>query len=133
MLHSMRGASALIGLVGLVDTAAGAALLLAPEWFYENVGTFPPFNRHYAGDGGAFLLPIGIGLLVAAQEPARHRNLLMLALGASWLHAFNHAYDGLVHAGEGRASLMDALTIAGIAIALSVGAWLSWRMRPEAR
>ena len=128
----MRIGQALIGLVGLLDTAAGAALLLAPQWFYETVGTFPPFNRHYAGDAGAFLLPIGIGLLFAAREPARYRALLVLALGASWLHGLNHAYDAVAHSGEGGASLPDAANIAGMAIVLSDGVWLSWRMKPEA-
>lgn len=128
----MRIGQALIGLVGLLDAAAGAALLLVPEWFYETLGTFPPFNRHYAGDAGAFLLPIGIGLLFAAREPARYRALLVLALGASWLHGLNHAYDAIVHPGEGAASLLDAANIAGIAIVLSVGVWLTWRMTREA-
>jgi hypothetical protein len=127
----MRIGQALIALVGVGDTAAGAALLLAPEWFYATIGTFPPFNRHYAGDAGAFLLPIGLGLLFAAREPRRYRPLLVLALGASWLHALNHAYDAFVHPGTGTASLLDVANIAGIAALLSVGAWLTWRTRPE--
>lgn len=125
----MRIGQALIGLVGLADTLAGAALLLAPEWFYETLGTFPPFNRHYAGDAGAFLLPIGIGLLFAARSPARFRAILVLGLGASWIHAANHAYDALVHPGEGAASLLDAANVVGIAVALSVGVALTWRTR----
>ena len=125
----MRIGQALIGLVGLADTLAGAALLLAPEWFYETLGTFPPFNRHYAGDAGAFLLPIGIGLLFAAREPARFRAILVLGLGASWIHALNHAYDALSHPGVGSASVLDAANILGVAIALSVGVALTWRSR----
>jgi hypothetical protein len=127
----MRVGQALIGLVGFFDAVAGAALLLVPTWFYETVGTFPPFNRHYAGDAGAFLLPIGIGLLVAAREPVRHRALILVGLGASWLHALNHAYDGAVHAGEGSASLADAASIVGMALLLTVGAWLAWRGTPR--
>lgn len=129
----MRIGQALIALVGVADTAAGAALLLAPEWFYETIGTFPPFNRHYAGDAGAFLLPIGLGLLFAAREPSRYRPILVLALGASWLHASNHAYDAFLHAGVGAASLLDVANVSGMAIALSVGTWLTWRTKPEAR
>ena len=125
----MRIGQALIGLVGLADTVAGAALLLAPEWFYQTLGTFPPFNRHYAGDAGAFLLPIGIGLLFAAREPARFRAILALGLGASWLHALNHAYDAVLHAGEGAASPLDAANIVGIAVVLSAGVALTWRTR----
>lgn len=128
----MRIGQALIALVGVADTAAGAALLLAPEWFYETIGTFPPFNRHYAGDTGAFLLPIGLGLLFAAREPRRYGPILVLALGASWLHALNHAYDAVLHAGVGAASLLDVANISGLAVVLSVGAWLTWRTKPEA-
>ena len=123
----------LIGLVGAFDTAAGAALLLAPQWFYDTVGTFPPFNRHYMGDAGAFLLPIGIGLIVAARHPVRYRAVIAVGLGATWIHALNHLYDGLAHAGEGRASLLDASTIVGLAVTLTVGAWLASGTRTEAR
>ena len=123
----MRIGQALIAIVGLADAAAGAALLLAPEWFYRTVGTFPPFNRHYAGDAGAFLLPIGIGLMFAARAPGRYRAVLLLGLGASWVHAANHGYDALLHSGVGAASLLDAANIAGIAVALTVGVALTWR------
>jgi len=125
----MRIGQALIGLVGLFDAAAGAALLFAPRWFYDTLATFPPFNRHYAGDVGAFLLPIGLGILIAARDPIRYRAILILGLAASWVHAANHALDGVQHAGEGSASLLDAANIVGMAVALSVGVALTWRSR----
>ena len=128
----MRIGQALIALVGVADSAAGAALLLVPEWFYQTMGTFPPFNRHYAGDAGAFLLPIGLGLLFAAREPRRYRQILAVGLGASWLHALNHAYDAIRHGGVGTASLLDVVNIAGMAIVLTVGVWLSGRTKDEA-
>lgn len=125
----MRIGLALIAVVGLFDTAAGAALLLAPQWFYDTLATFPPFNRHYAGDVGAFLLPIGLGLLIAAREPVRYRTILVLGLAASWIHAVNHAVDGIQHAGEGSASLLDAANIVGMAVILSIGVALTWQPR----
>jgi hypothetical protein len=120
-------ARALIALVGLADTLAGSALLLAPEWFFSTVGHFPPFNRHYMGDTGSFLLPVGVGLLVAARDPIRYRPILLLGLLASWLHTLNHGYDALVHPGMGQAGLIDTAQVAAIAIALSVGTWLALR------
>ena len=42
---------------GIFYTFTGLALLLAPTWFFDTIGNFPPFNRHYMGDLGAFLLP----------------------------------------------------------------------------
>ena len=125
----MRIGQALIALVGLFDTGAGAALLLAPQWFFDTLANFPPFNRHYAGDVGAFLLPVGLGLLVAARDPVRYRAVLVLGLAASWIHGANHALDGIQHAGEGSASLLDAANILGMAAILTVGAALTWRAR----
>jgi hypothetical protein len=120
-------AKALIVLVGLADTLAGSALLLAPEWFFTTFGQFPPFNRHYMGDAGSFLLPIGVGLLVAARDPIPYRPILLLGLLASWLHTINHGYDALVHPGMGQAGLIDTAQVAALAIALSVGTWLALR------
>jgi hypothetical protein len=127
MRQSVTIGRSLIGAIGALDVAAAAALLLVPEWFYERVGTFPPFNRHYAGDAGAFLLPIGVGLVIAATDPIRYRVLIWVGLGASWLHAANHTYDALLHPGTGRASPTDAATIVAVALALTLGAWLAWR------
>ncbi len=115
----------LIGLVGLSDVGAGTALLIAPHWFYATVGEFPPFNRHYAGDAGAFLLPIGLGLLVAGGNPQRFALVLAVGLGASWLHAINHAYDAALNAGQGQASMLDAGMILSTAVALTVGVVLA--------
>ena len=115
---------ALIALVGIVDALAGAALLLAPEWFYENVGTFPPFSRHYAGDAGSFLAPVGVALLFAARDPRRFMPILLTGLAISWLHALNHAYDALAHPGAGQAGLVDAASVTAIAVALTAGLFL---------
>ena len=126
----MTLARSLIALVGLADTLAASALLLAPEWFFTTFGQFPPFNRHYAGDAGSFLLPIGLALVIAARDPVRYRPILLLGLLASWLHTLNHGYDALAHPGMGQAGLVDTAQVAALAIALSVGTWLA--LRPQA-
>ena len=114
----------LIALVGIVDALAGAALILVPEWFYQNVGTFPPFNRHYAGDAGSFLAPVGVALLFAARDPRRYMPILLTGLAISWLHALNHAYDAVVHPGAGQAGLVDTANVTAIAVALTAGVLL---------
>jgi hypothetical protein len=81
---------------GVFYTLTGLALLLAPQWFFDNIGTFPPFNRHYEGDLGSFLLALGLALIVAARDPLRHRLLIACAAAGSLLHAANHIYDDLV-------------------------------------
>jgi hypothetical protein len=84
-----------VALAGAGTLLAGITLLLAPVWFFEHIGPYSPFNRHYEGDLGAFLIPLGVGLLIAAREPWRHRLLVAVAASASLLHAGNHVFDSV--------------------------------------
>jgi hypothetical protein len=86
----------LVGFAGAAHILIGIATLLAPMWFFQNIGAFAPFNRHYEGDLGAFQLGIGVGLLLAARAPARHRLLLGAAAVGNLVHAFNHTYDAVI-------------------------------------
>jgi len=81
---------------GLFYLITGLALLFAPQWFFDNVGTYPPYNRHYAGDVGSFLLPLGVALLWASRNPAQHRSLIAFAAAGSAVHAANHLMDDVV-------------------------------------
>ncbi len=47
-------AQAIILVAGLLYMLSGILLLAQPEWFFDNIGNFPPFNRHYMGDLGSF-------------------------------------------------------------------------------
>lgn len=88
-------ARAAIFVSGVFYTLSGLGLMFAPEWFFQNIGNYPPFNRHYAGDTGAFTLALGLALLWAARDRnlMQHRSLIGYTLLASLLHALNHAYD----------------------------------------
>lgn len=103
---------------GVLYLLTGAALLFAPEWFFQNVGTFPPFNRHYAGDLGSFLLPLGLTLLWAARNPGEHWLLIGFAALGSLVHALNHTYDDLT-SGEPMLGQTIPLYIATIALVLA--------------
>ncbi|HET7767166.1 MAG TPA: NmrA family NAD(P)-binding protein, partial [Chloroflexota bacterium] len=113
----------IVALNGLFYVLAGAALLWATEWFYENVGHFPPFNRHYAGDAGAFSLALGLGLLWAARSLRRHRAIVVTALIASVLHTLNHGYDHLLEGATASHWLSDvgplALGVLSLAASLA--------------
>ena len=113
-----RAAQAIVALAGLVNTMSGAALLFAPRWFYEEIGDFPPFNRHYAGDAGTFILPVGVALLVAAARPLPYRSVIVLAAAIAVLHAGNHAYDAAL----GRESAGDLAPIVALAVLLAAAA-----------
>jgi hypothetical protein len=89
-------ARAVIGIAGVMHLSASVLLLLAPYSFFMLIGHFPPYNRHYTGDLGAFQLPLGIGLLLAAREPSRYRVVVLMAAAANLLHALNHIYEGLI-------------------------------------
>jgi hypothetical protein len=80
---------------GLLYLITGLTQLFMPAWFFENVGNFPPYNRHYIGDLGTFSLGLGIALLWAVRNPLQHRLLIGCAALVSLLHALNHAYDDL--------------------------------------
>jgi hypothetical protein len=108
----------LVIIVGLTDALAGAALLVGPRWFFDNVGPFAPYNPHYLGDAGAFLLPVGIGLLVAAVNPRKYMALLVLGMAVSVLHFLNHL-DGSVSRGE---SWLQTFEVGVIALAMVVAA-----------
>ena len=86
---------AVVVIGGLSYLLTGLALVFAPEWFFTNVGYFPPFNHHYAGDLGMFQIPMGIGLLASLRDPVRHRLLVGVATAGSVLHILNHLYDDL--------------------------------------
>jgi hypothetical protein len=92
---SLVFAQVVIAVAGISNLLAGAALLFAPEWFYTNIGNFPPFNRHYAGDLGTFLLPLGAGLLWAARNPAKHVGIIAVGAAGNLLHSLNHLYDAI--------------------------------------
>ena len=117
-------AKVLVAIVGVSDVLAGAALLLAPQWFFDNIGTFPPYSRHYLGDAGAFLLPVGIALLVAATNPRRHYSLVLVGLGVSVLHFLAHLY-GSVRFNE---SWLQTVEVGIIALGIAVAAGIA---RPE--
>ena len=88
-----------VGIMGVIYVLTGLALLFLPQWFFQNIGPFPPYNRHYEGDVGSFLLALGIGLVIAARDPARYRLLIFIAALGSLIHVFNHLYDD-VQSGE---------------------------------
>lgn len=111
---------AVVALGGIFYTLVGLTMIAAPMWFFENVGHFAPFNRHFIGDLGTFTLPLGIGLLVASRDPLKHRLFLMVVLAASALHTVNHAFDALIAAEPLSHWLVDVLPLALFAAALAL-------------
>jgi hypothetical protein len=99
-----RFAQIVVGVMGMYHSLAGVALLFFPVWFFQYIGPFPPFNQHYEGDLGAYVLAVGIGLLVATPTPQNYPWVIRIAALASLLHAANH--------------------LAGVFLSPSVSAWV---------
>ena len=112
-----------IGVVGVGYLLTGLALILAPQWFFDNIGPFAPFNRHYEGDLGTFYLPVGIGLLAATRAPAQHRLFLAVVAGASLLHAGNHFYDVLTGTTPAARVLQDMGPLVVFGLLLLIAWW----------
>ena len=116
-----------VGLAGLAYLLTGIALLFAPVWFFQTIGHFPPFNRHYEGDLGSFLLPLGLGLLVAARAPARHLWVIRIAALGSLIHVANHIYDALVGSAPPAEWLSQIVPLSVLALVLIVASWGRFR------
>jgi predicted anti-sigma-YlaC factor YlaD len=80
---------------GVLMVLTALLLLFAPEFFYNAVADYAPFNRHFLGDIGAFSMALGVGLLLAARDPYKHPLIIGAAALGNLLHVLNHAYDDL--------------------------------------
>jgi hypothetical protein len=111
----------ILAFVAAYHVLTGGLALLAPDTFFDQIGTYGVENSHYVGDVGAFILAFGIALGIAVVRPAWRAPLLWL--GALWygIHAINHAFDTGEARSEGR-GWADTIAIALGAVA---AAWLA--------
>jgi peptidoglycan/LPS O-acetylase OafA/YrhL len=115
---------------------AGAAFFLVigvwaladPTSFYTQVATFPPYNRHFLHDVGAFNLGLAAALALGLTRWPGRRVALWAAALAAVLHAGSHFADR--HLG-GHSS--DPLALSLIAAALIGAAILATRGPEPAR
>jgi hypothetical protein len=81
---------------GIFYIVVAALLLFAPLWFYESIASYPPYNRHFIGDAGSFMLGLGLTLLWAVRDPIRYRAIIAIVGIASLVHAINHVIDDFI-------------------------------------
>ena len=79
----MRLMRVLIWILGATSLINGIAMFFAPSiWFFRLVPGVPetgPFNAHLVADSGTFFIAVGIGLLIAGSDPARHVAVVIVA------------------------------------------------------
>jgi len=93
-MNRWTGATRLVALVAsLLTLAAGIWAFAAPSSFYRSIATFPPYNRHFVHDLGAFQIGLGVTLLLAL----RWSDSLLVALAgfatAATVHFAGHVID----------------------------------------
>jgi hypothetical protein len=120
---NLRFVRTALALNATVNGLAGIALLVAPTWFFTYLGDFPPFNQHYMGDTGAFVLPLSMGLLFAMRRPHHHRLWIGLVALSGLLHTTNHFYDDWLHGWDLGHLLGSTLPLLLLTLLLVV-AWL---------
>ena len=113
-----------VAVLGLVSIGAGLWAMLGPHSFYDQAATFPPYNRHFIHDIGAFQIGLGSCLIAAlALTDALLVVLIGNALGAL-AHFAGHVADRSI---GGQSS--DPYTFGALAIVMVVLAVARWRTR----
>jgi hypothetical protein len=103
---------------GGINLALGLVMMLAPGFFFDNIGTYGIQNDHFIGDLGAFYIAAGGGLLVSIRRPSWRAPLLYVSAAWYAFHAVNHLFDiGDDNKGDGR-GIADTVLIAIGAAAL---------------
>jgi hypothetical protein len=102
---------AILLVVAIYHVVIGGLALLAPDTFFEEIGSYGIQNSHYVGDVGAFFLAFGLAAGIAAFRPSWRASIFWV--GAIWyaLHAVNHAFDIGEAESEGR-GWSDTLLVA---------------------
>ncbi len=103
---------------GGINLALGLVMMLAPGFFFDNIGTYGLRNDHFIGDLGSFHIAAGAGLLYSIRRPSWRAPLLYVSAAWYALHAINHLFDiGEDNEGDGR-GIADTVLLAVGAAAL---------------
>jgi len=133
-MHTKTQASVrfIVLFTGVFNTLIALATLFAPELFYNALADFPPFNRHFLGDIGAFMLGPSLALLFAARNPGKHRLLIGAVALSNLIHFGNHLYDDiLIEHGGTLHWLTNTLPLLALTILLSIAFFISRERNQE--
>jgi uncharacterized membrane protein len=127
-MTSARFTTIVLWLAGLSFVVLGIYAFAAPHSFYDQLATFPPYNRHLIHDVGAFQIGIGAALLLALRwSDASFVALAGAGAGAS-VHVVSHIID---HELGGETS--QTVTLGVLAVLLLVAAAVRWQAVTDER
>jgi hypothetical protein len=113
---------ACVAVLAVISLGAGLWAMIAPHAFYDQAATFPPYNRHFIHDIGAFQIGLGSCLIGAL---ALSDVLLVVLMGNALggvAHFVGHVADRSI---GGQSS--DPFTFGGLALVMVVLTALRWR------
>ena len=102
----------------------GLLLWLAPGFFFDEIGPYPPRNDHYMADLATFYLALGAVALVAVRRPSWRIPVLAFAFVHYALHSLNH----LIDIGEADPSWLGPANFASLLLTTLL---LGWILRRE--
>ncbi len=117
-IQSERTRSGLVwAVVGVLITGTGVWAFFAPHNFYDNIATYPPYNRHLFHDVGAFTIGLGLAFFIAM----RVRSALTVAIAANAAAAIMHAISHIIDRDLG-GKTSDPWFLSAVGLALAVPA-----------
>ena len=108
-------------LAGLFFLLPGIWAFVAPHAFYDQLATFPPYNRHLLHDIGAFQIGIGAALLLALWSSDARFVVFAGAGAGAIVHFISHIVDRDLGGKD-----TDAFVFGALAVLLVVAAGLRW-------
>lgn len=120
-MTAKRLSSAIALLAGIFFLGIGIWAFSAPASFYHQIAHFPPYNRHFLHDAGAFQIGIGTALLASLRWRDAQLVVLTGAAAGAGVHALSHVID---HDLGGKDT--DAPLLAVLAVLLVAGALARW-------
>jgi len=116
-------ASIVVGGFGVFTLALGVWAIVDTRSFFDNIGHFPPYNRHFLHDVGAFQIGLGAAALFSLLW---RRDAVLAALGGAAAGGTAHEIAHVVDEGIGGRS-SDPYSL-GLVAVLLVAVFL-WRVR----
>lgn len=115
----------------LLHLLPGAAGLIYPLWFAEQVAGVATDTAHFARDVGVAELTLAVAAGLAALRPSARLPVMVILATHVVLHAVSHVIDRSSASGEANAAVAGSLVLQALLLAVAArGSTL--RRRPDA-